>query len=306
MMFEIFTIFLPVFQVIRLRILTRRAVRSTAKWEGDSEATLALRPSTSTEQIKAVPVALSEKDQYGGSVCHFMDNYLDFSFGDRLLTMTALDRVLNENPSPLQDFSALCDFSGENIAFLTRMTAWKSCFHPATPLTPIVNEDGSVQGQLPVQLDIFNQALEIYIEFISPHHAPFPLNISAQYLEPLDDIFKKPAEAVRGTPVINLIAPFDLPYHMRTSSDRTARRAAYKGPIPAGFSREVFDGVRESIKYLVLTNTWPKFVAEMQQRHRQKRRHSGGTQHTESTVISEGSSQRTLVTKASQTFRSLA
>lgn len=31
-------------------------------------------------------------------------------------------------------------------------------------------------------------------------------------------------------------------------------------PVPVGFGREVFDRAEESIKYMVLTNTWPKFV----------------------------------------------
>lgn len=36
----------------------------------------------------------------------------------------------------------------------------------------------------------------------------------------------------------------------------------YDGDIPSGFDRSVFDDAERSIKYLVLTNTWPKFVRE--------------------------------------------
>lgn len=31
-------------------------------------------------------------------------------------------------------------------------------------------------------------------------------------------------------------------------------------PVPCGFGPGVFDRAEESIKYMVLTNTWPKFV----------------------------------------------
>lgn len=302
MMFEIFTIFIPVFQVIRLRILARRAVLSTAKWEADSQATLTIRTSISTDHIKTSSLTLAEKGRCSSPTGQFTEYYLDSSLGDRLLTMTALDRVLTENPSPLQDFSALSDFSGENIAFLTRMMAWKASFHPAIPLSPTIYEEVSAREELPPQLDMFNQALEIYIDFISPHFAAFPLNISSQSLKALDDIFKEPAEAVRGASDVNTATPFDMPHHGRSSSDHTTATAPYTGSIPEGFNREVFDDVRDSVKYLVLTNTWPKFVAEMQQRHRQKLRRSGETERSET---SEASSQRTLVAKVSQTFRSL-
>lgn len=46
--------------------------------------------------------------------------------GESILTMSALEHVLERNPGPLQEFSALRDFSGENIAFLTNVAEWKN------------------------------------------------------------------------------------------------------------------------------------------------------------------------------------
>jgi hypothetical protein len=37
-------------------------------------------------------------------------------------------------------------------------------------------------------------------------------------------------------------------------------RVQYWGDVPESFGPNVFDDTQESIKYLVLTNTWPKFV----------------------------------------------
>ena len=38
--------------------------------------------------------------------------------------------------------------------------------------------------------------------------------------------------------------------------------ALYWGDIPEGFDATIFDDAERSIKYLVLTNTWPKFVRD--------------------------------------------
>lgn len=45
-------------------------------------------------------------------------------------------------------------------------------------------------------------------------------------------------------------------YELTTISDRLPEFI----PVPCGFGPEVFDRAEESIKYMVLTNTWPKFV----------------------------------------------
>jgi hypothetical protein len=36
----------------------------------------------------------------------------------------------------------------------------------------------------------------------------------------------------------------------------------YWGDIPADFDSSIFDAAEASIKYLVLTNTWPKFIKD--------------------------------------------
>jgi hypothetical protein len=45
-----------------------------------------------------------------------------------------------------------------------------------------------------------------------------------------------------------------------TASSSINDRAKYWSGIPEIFSATVFDRAEESIKYLILTNTWPKFV----------------------------------------------
>ncbi len=250
MMFEIFTVFVPAVQVIRLWILNKWAADANAKWETESQ-TSTLRSSTSVEW-KSSALSMAEK----GKPMDFTDSEM----GDRVITMKALEHVLAENPGPLQEFSALNDFSGENIAFLTRTARWKASWPTSKP-----GEDQKIE--------VYNAALEIYADFISPLDAEFPLNLPSADLKNMETIFEKPARILRGAAKVNPATPFDFdgPLHRGRSgseTDDTSAYAQYTGDIPAEFDEVVFDKVQHHIKYLVLTNTWPKFVSEMQSRRK--------------------------------------
>lgn len=240
MMIEIFTIFVPIYQLIRLKIQAKRATDSNDKWDTASQTTL--HTSISTEWRKS-SLGDAEKGQSVES----------FESSDRLLTMSALDHVLTTNPAPLQEFSALSDFSGENIAFLTRVASWKAGWAVAV-------DDETL-------LDLYNQGLAIYIDFISPRDAEFPLNISSKTLVYLQAIFEDATRTLLGEGSDNAATPFDAPPSSSSGSEPSTvlDKAQYAGRIPGGFGQIVFDTVESHIKYLVFTNTWPKFV-EMQQR----------------------------------------
>ncbi len=192
--------------------------------------------------------------------------------------MTALEHALTWNAEPLQKFAALKDFSGENISFLTHLHAWKktwakqerekySCKLPSEREAEGQSEQ-VVRGQ-------FNRAIRLYAAFVSAEHAEFPINIPSRTIRALDDKFAGPAELLfgdtRSQSSYNSVTPFDnaskstphtdvelLP---RTSNDTfTPDDVWYWGEIPAYFGSNVFDEAEAEIKYLVLTNTWPKFV----------------------------------------------
>jgi hypothetical protein len=204
--------------------------------------------------------------------------------------MSALERVLHENPIPLQDFSALNDFSGENVAFLRRVMAWKRDWETRE----FVNEDGErVDGRL----GLYNRAVDIYTDFVSPTDAEFPLNLSSSVQSNLETLFQPALSICPPSPTTpSAVTPFDTPSsHISSSSTR----AFYTGSIPSTFTNSVFDAAVAHIKYLVLTNTWPKFVAEMQQR----RRRSEETMRSSSVGTEKSSS--TIVSKVSEVFYSL-
>jgi hypothetical protein len=192
---------------------------------------------------------------------------------ESVMAMPALEYVLDRDPASLQNFSALHDFSGENIAFLTSVAQWKSSLQDASD----IEDEEDLKEMLQER---YNAALSIYVEFVS-HHAEFPINLCFQDLSKLENVFEEPARIIYGVkPEMNQIAPFDIPSFSRLpsamSSDGSEKeihvkasvlrdRVWYWGDVPEDFTNcglgaNVFDDAVKAVKYLVLTNTWPRFV----------------------------------------------
>jgi hypothetical protein len=241
-----FVVFIPAYEVLKLWHTSRKVAFSKDKWETASQATT-IRVTAPSE--KGSTIELVEKDQ--------IFRYMSGGYGDRLLTMTALNRVLREHPTPLQEFSAYSDFSGENIAFLTSLAKWRAMYS---------NQRELDQTQ---RTDMFNAALDIYIDYISPRDAEFPLNLSCAQLRALETVFEDSARVVCGESYLDTAAlfAFELPSR-RSDASEAALHARYTGDISELFGPNVFDEAETHIKDLVLTNTWPKFVREMQLRRR--------------------------------------
>ncbi|KAG6018720.1 hypothetical protein E4U41_003634 [Claviceps citrina] len=278
MVLEFFTVFVPAFLVIRSWAVVRRVNDSNNRWETASTSS---SDGSQTLNWKSSCESLPEK--------HKLD-MLDEELGDRLLTMTALDHVLRDNPRPLQEFSAIHDFSGENIAFLTRAARFKA----AWPVMPAGEQ----------ALDVYNEALSIYLDFISTRDAEFPLNLSSRELRAQEAVFEQAARGLMGDSAANPATPFDVEAaHSSRAFDSGADLAAlprYGGPIPEAFTLDVFDRIQSHIKYLVLTNTWPKFVNEMQSRRR-----STDTDRSEVTVSSQHTKGSRLSRRLAKLLRDL-
>ncbi|PHH86596.1 hypothetical protein CDD83_10008 [Cordyceps sp. RAO-2017] len=253
MMIEIFTIFIPCWEVRKQQSLCQETLDSIARWESRQKSAHCGKSLTSAGSngswIMGRGKAASISSSGNGSI----------------LTMDALEHTLAKNPEPLQHFSALRDFSGENIAFLTRVREWRATYlvQPQqqgreSSSSSSEKEDPSTQTLL--SRDCFESALRIYMDFISSNSAEFQVNLSSQDFKNLQAVFEPAARAVYGdcrrTP--DPATPFDdVPRH-----DGSVDHVRYGGDIPDLFSDTVFDDSEMSIKYLVLTNTWPKFIKE--------------------------------------------
>ncbi|KAJ5778026.1 hypothetical protein N7520_001272 [Penicillium odoratum] len=260
---EIFTVFIPCYEVFRSKTLRKETLDSIARWE------LKVKSTGSEEKSLSSEATMVESFMSGWKSTNESVN--SNGSRDSILTMHALEHVLERNPAPLQEFSALREFSGENIAFLTGVAEWKNTL-------PQIMKDGHSEGPSKGAIrESFNRALHLYAKFISVRHAEFPLNISSQDLAQLDQIFEKPTNILYGDErETNPVSPFDkftfdLPSPaltdssekgLKPSSAEIQDRVEYWGQIPEGFSAAVFDDAEKSIKYLVLTNTWPKFIRD--------------------------------------------
>ncbi|KAH6605540.1 regulator of g signaling superfamily, partial [Trichoderma cornu-damae] len=263
---EIFTVFLPCREVLCHQALCQETLNTIAQWENNKTGLgKAIRSfkskSTIIESIKTGWKSTNSS--------------IKTSAIESILTLSALEYVLQRNPEPLQQFSALRDFSGENIAFLTSVGEWKSSF-PASVRDR--SSDMPEETRRELVRERFNRALRIYIEFISASDAAFPINISSAELKRFKSVFEEPAHSMCGEKqVVNPATPFNCPeWNMPVSADTPCEAPGsvsekdcvagdcfqYWGEIPYEFDHAIFDDAEKSIKHLVLTNTWPKFVRD--------------------------------------------
>lgn len=262
---EIFTVFLPCWQAYKHQTLRQETLDMISAWEsrytdhgfssdsvaaGSSPLDWATMSEPDNKPLRAPSATCSDSS---------------------LFSMGALERLLENNPEPLRQFSALKDFSGENVAFLAAVAEWKRKF-------PVGQARGAIQAA-------YTSAVGIYTSFICPRYAEFPINISFQEMASLEAMFAEAARILYGAGGVvsgpaSEFVPADWPRSpvspMPKDSEMTGiyinddmhelqaslKRVSYCGQIPASFSATCFDQVEGSIKYLVLTNTWPKFLQD--------------------------------------------
>ena len=300
---EIFTVFVPCWQVRKHQNLRQETLDCIASWEskkkkfGSADST---SDNTSTATTTAPPPFSPTSIKFSEDVWKKLPSFdgssdIEKLPDDGVMTMAALEHVLDKNPEPLRQFSARRDFSGENIAFLTAVAEWKAAL-PAPFLRNRHNTSPEVVRQQ------FCAALRIYTEFISPRDAEFPINIAWHELRKLQGIFERAARTVydgsnppnkrhsSATPFDEVDwqpeqsqaapdsrgseAPIAMPERKnsalstdtlvltQSSPGAGATDIFYQGDIPQVFDAAAFDAAQASIKYLVLTNTWPKYVKE--------------------------------------------
>ncbi|KAF7537509.1 hypothetical protein G7054_g3643 [Neopestalotiopsis clavispora] len=297
MFFEIFAVFVPCYIVVRQKIQSRRAAEANTRWENSSQITQSTLVGSVVDPNEWKSMSQLEKGESHATMTTV--NNRDSSASDCMLTMQALDRVLSENAVALQEFSALRDFSGENIAFLTRIATWKASW---SQLHAAACSDDELR-------EAFTHALAIYTDLISPRDAEFPINLSSQELRDLEAVFEGPARIICGEARINTVLPFETARPTAdgravsrdskdtssgsSSNNADARldfgdmvdRVRYMGEISDDFNPRIFDQAERHVKYLVLTNTWPKFVHETQRRQSLESERSDATDLSETSIV---------------------
>ncbi|KAK4680593.1 hypothetical protein QC764_100700 [Podospora pseudoanserina] len=341
---EIFTVFVPCYQVHKDEALAKETWNIIKKWETKGKFGSDKSVSTADSTVPGTPLSPTSTKVGRESSLNFGDPWKQSSVmesgdgdlainsipDDRILTMDALVHVLSKNPEPLRQFSARRDFSGENIAFLTAVSEWKASLHPAFTSNRFEAPDDVVR-------QAYTKALKIYYEFVSPQDAEFPLNLAFEQSRQLGGLFDRAIRDLLGDSRANVdpVTPFmsagvhdwrmpesrgsesgimisvhvetdkmpavpgiaivpssdgkgeeeGIALSVSTNSMMNTFQDVYQGDIPELFNASVFDAAEKSIKELVLTNTWPKYVRE---RRNSESSSASGTSSSNNTSDTDG------------------
>lgn len=206
--------------------------------------------------------------------------------------MNALEKALQTNPTPLLLYAALKDFSGENISFLNHVREWKTTWNASSDHFTVLKKPQvkKLEGDF-LRRQQFDKAVRIYASFVGVEYSDFPINLSSTHRNELGILFDSATSLVSAHVHDNSATPFDdlegsswpdvaslastcnsteeiIPRQgARSTGSHNSVGLVYLDPrlpadvtIPATFGPHAFDHAEESIKYMVLTNTWPKFV----------------------------------------------
>lgn len=181
-----------------------------------------------------------------------------------MFSMQALERALEFQARELLEFAATKQFTGENIVFLTRVRAWKERWNRAALANTVMPSK--------IKNKLYEAGKEIFDRNISLHTAQFPVNLESRFYHDLERIFGSNATSSPGS----IITPFSELW------DKTGRRDDKTGfeditqlddlstksvttfvetqATLYGFDGSVFDQAERSVKYMVFTNTWSRYV----------------------------------------------
>jgi hypothetical protein len=279
---EASVIFVPCWQVLKSRKLQRETLEILAEWETK-------RNHNSSGRSRSAATACDSSKKKGTPSTSTGGNRRG-----EMYTMNALEKALQTNPTPLLLFAALKDFSGENISFLNHVRDWKADWIPSTDRLGVLKKPQAKQSDdNALRRKQFNAAVQMYASFVSVQYSDFPINLSFAHRKELGTVFDAATSSISTHVHNNPATPFDdperghvddgvlvattylndsteqiLPRHgvMSSSSCKSVglvyldSRLPCDVAIPDAFGPHVFDDAEESIKYMVLTNTWPKFV----------------------------------------------
>lgn len=177
--------------------------------------------------------------------------------------MQALEFSIEHSIEPLIAWAASREFTAENTIFLREVRNFKKKWSVLRVVTTAQRRQ------------MFNDASLIFFTLINPFTAETPINIEYKIFKTLQSIFasvefdpymprSQTPDDIKS-PVIreNVVCPWEdtlsRPASI-TSNQTTSSTSSTRSIVPSQFTEEVFDAAFESIKYLVFTNTWPRYI----------------------------------------------
>lgn len=237
---EITTVLFPLLEIYKSKRDRKATAAAIADWE------------TSSHDIDSFRTIPSKN----------ISENADHQARSSMYNIAAMEKALEKNAPDLLEFAATKQFTGENIVFLTRVRAWKEQWARAAVLkNPMTLEAKS---------RLYEAGKEIFDRNVSLHTSQFPVNLESKIYQELESIF---GSRVTSS-LTSIITPFaDLweKKEMRSSKagfEEIIRMEERTKPgvsddtlaTPYGFDGQVFDSAERSIKYMVFTNTWGRYL----------------------------------------------
>ncbi|KAL1598773.1 hypothetical protein SLS60_007915 [Paraconiothyrium brasiliense] len=186
-------------------------------------------------------------------------------------SMQALEFSIEHNIESLIEWTASREFTAENTIFLREVRNFKKKWSSMRTVTTAQRRRMHTEASL------------IFFTLINPFTAETPINIEYKIFKKLQEQFEgmeydpympkrsaSPTDPMSPTERENVVCPWENTLDRPASIDSNVSGASVsstssvKSLVPSQFTEEVFDPAFESIKYLVFTNTWPRYVdAEM-------------------------------------------
>jgi hypothetical protein len=181
--------------------------------------------------------------------------------------MQALESCIEHNIEPLIEWTASREFTAENTIFLREVRNFKKKWTSTYNITT------------PQRREMHTEASLIFFTLVNPFTAETPINIEYKIFKELQAQFEgmeydpymperssSPTDPVSPTERENVVCPWENTLSRPISVDSNTSRATIssisstRSLIPSQFTEQVFDLAFESIKYLVFTNTWPRYA----------------------------------------------
>lgn len=249
-MMEFTTIFFPLWEAYQARYHRKITLSALDEWE----------------KSRSQDSSLSSDSLKKGSV-HPSETSTERQQRRDMYSMESLEKTLSRDAGELLQFAATKEFTGENIIFLTQVRDWKQAWREAQTSSGTIKQSAKRK--------LFNTAAKIYYGSICLHTAQFPVNIESKIYFKLEQIFRGEGIEVQRsevTPFADDFSPLVVEEHtincpvqrtlkrMKDGVKVTVEEALSDFSVPEGFDGAVFDMAERSVKYMVLTNTWIRWV----------------------------------------------
>lgn len=287
---EVITLGFPIVGVFKAQNLRRETLDAIAEWEKrqalhNSDGTLAAEGSLKDGSVYSEAYSKTATLKSSGDIT--VNTFESTKSG--MLTMTALENALRTNAAPLLEYAALKDFSGENVSFLTHVADWRRYW-----FTPKGSTAEHRRSQFIAATHIYARFISLeFSEFpinvssreMKRLYTVFDSAAISLYRNKRGSLSSENSDS--ATP-FDAVQPDDASYaHSHAPSSPCGSTFGLKDldalgranlravsrldelytdekfadiEIPISFAEIIFDPAESEIKYLVLTNTWPKFV----------------------------------------------